>query len=97
MGNSMACTLEFILGRAGAGKTQALFERIKAVKETGTAAECIVIVPEQATFETEARLSDVLGGGLFGVTVTSWKPLASACSTLSARSARSSPRRGGSC
>lgn len=76
MDNSMACTLEFILGRAGAGKTQALFERIKAVKETGTAAECIVIVPEQATFETEARLSDVLGGGLFGVTVTSWKPLA---------------------
>ena len=68
--------LEFILGGAGSGKTQALFERVKAVKEASLNAECVVIVPEQATFETEARLSDVLGGGLFGVTVTSWKPLA---------------------
>ena len=44
--------LEFIIGGAGSGKTQALFERVKAVKAAGNNAECVVIVPEQATFET---------------------------------------------
>ncbi|MBO4848527.1 MAG: PD-(D/E)XK nuclease family protein [Clostridia bacterium] len=68
-----ACTLEFILGRAGTGKTRALFERVRAALASG--GECFVIVPEQATFETERRLAEFLSGGLFACTVTSWSGL----------------------
>ncbi|MBO6060928.1 MAG: PD-(D/E)XK nuclease family protein, partial [Clostridia bacterium] len=72
----MRAELEFITGRAGSGKTEALFSRIAGRIKEGAEKECILIVPEQATFETEKRLSEYLSGGLFGVTVTSWSGLA---------------------
>ncbi|MBO4385280.1 MAG: PD-(D/E)XK nuclease family protein [Clostridia bacterium] len=72
----MSARLEFIIGRAGSGKTEELYSRIAAVKASGDGAECFVIVPEQATFETEKGLSERLSGGLFGCTVTSWKDIA---------------------
>lgn len=72
----MSARLEFIIGRAGSGKTEELYSRIAEVKAAGEGRECFVIVPEQATFETEKRLSERLSGGLFGITVTSWKDIA---------------------
>ncbi|MCR5611394.1 MAG: exodeoxyribonuclease V subunit gamma [Clostridiales bacterium] len=72
----MGSRLEFIIGRAGTGKTEELYSRIAALKAADAAAECFVIVPEQATFETEKGLSERLSGGLFGCTVTSWKDAA---------------------
>lgn len=71
----MKAKLEFILGRAGSGRTRALFGRIERLKAAGSSAEIILIVPEQATFETERLLSEYLSGGLFGITVTSWSGL----------------------
>ena len=67
--------LEFILGRPGSGKTETIFSRAAALKESGAEGGIFVIVPEQATFETEKRLSERLKGGLFGVTVASWSGL----------------------
>ncbi|MBR5708271.1 MAG: hypothetical protein IKX41_02695 [Oscillospiraceae bacterium] len=67
----MSCRLEFILGRAGSGKTTALFARAAEAQD----AERFIIVPEQATFETERRLAEYLSSGLFGCTVTSWSSL----------------------
>lgn len=68
--------LEFILGRAGSGRTAAVFERIRGIKASGDLRECFLIVPEQATFEAERGLSEYLSGGIFGVTVTSFQTLA---------------------
>ena len=66
--------LEFILGRAGSGKTGRLFERAKErVAEGGS---CYIIVADQATFETEKGLAQWLGGGLFNCGVYSWQSLA---------------------
>jgi ATP-dependent helicase/nuclease subunit B len=66
--------LEIIVGRAGTGKTSALYDRVAAAGKAG--GRCFVVVPEQATFETERRLSERLAGGLMGVTVGSWSTLA---------------------
>lgn len=75
----MKARLELILGRAGSGRTQAIFTRIAALisasRDENKKGEIILIVPEQATFETERLLSERLSGGLFGVTVTSWSGL----------------------
>ena len=72
----MSAELEFILGRPGSGKTETVFQRIRDLKGESFGGEIFLIVPEQATFETEKRLSEYLSGGLFGVTVTSWSGLA---------------------
>lgn len=71
----MSAALGFILGRAGSGKTEELFNRIAELKRADDPGPIFVIVPEQESFETEKRLSGMLGGGLFGVTVTSWSGL----------------------
>lgn len=70
----MVRTLELITGRAGTGKTHELCSRIAQARGNGK--ECFLIVPEQATFETEKLLSAMLSGGLMGVTVASWSNLA---------------------
>ncbi len=49
--------LEFILGRAGTGKTTALREKLARTK----ADKAILIVPEQYTFETERALLETYG------------------------------------
>ena len=46
--------LEFILGRPGSGKTEAIFSRVAALKESGAEGEVFVIVPEQATAVPDA-------------------------------------------
>ncbi len=71
----MSAALEFIYGRAGSGKTCAIFSRIKDLRQGGDGSQSILIVPDQETFETERQLSEYLGGGLFGVSVTSWGDL----------------------
>lgn len=70
----MSATLEFITGAAGSGKTTELFARVKAAREA--VRECFIIVPEQATFETEKSLAGYLAGGFLGCTVLAWKELA---------------------
>lgn len=70
----MVQILELIIGRAGTGKTHELYSRIVEARSRGK--ECFLIVPEQATFETEKQLSARLSGGLMGVTVASWSNLA---------------------
>lgn len=88
----MVSKLELITGRAGTGKTRALFERVAEARKLG-GAECFVIVPEQATFETERSLSELLSGGLMGVTVTSWSNLArKLLDSMGARQAFLSPQ-----
>lgn len=49
--------LEFVLGRAGTGKTTRLREWLAAEK----AAPVILVVPEQYTFETERALLEAYG------------------------------------
>ena len=71
----MSAALEFIYGRAGSGKTCAIFSRIKDLRQGSDGSQSILIVPDQETFETERQLSEYLGGGLFGVSVTSWGDL----------------------
>ena len=66
--------LDFIIGRAGTGKTRELYRRIAQARAEGK--ECFLIVPEQATFEAEKQLSQMLSGGLMGVTAASWSNLA---------------------
>lgn len=73
----MKAALTFIIGRAGTGKTEALYDMIReSVKARPDDPRNFLIVPEQASFEAEKALAEKLGGGLFGVTVTSWSQLA---------------------
>lgn len=72
----MSASVDFIIGRAGSGKTFSLYERIAVASAAGE--RCILIVPDQATFEAERSLSTRLGGGLFGCEVFSWSSLARA-------------------
>lgn len=66
--------MEIICGRQGTGKTFQLFERIKALPKTQ---KIYLIVPEQATFETECALLDALGAeGTLNVQVTGLKRFA---------------------
>ncbi len=52
--------LELILGRSGFGKTREATERIAAAAQNGDRV-CIMLVPEQASFETERALVRRLG------------------------------------
>lgn len=65
--------LGFILGRAGTGKTSALLKEAAELMRSGE--RTFIIVPEQATFETERRLAEIGRGGVFGCTVASWSGL----------------------
>ena len=61
--------LTFLIGRANAGQTDALYRTAAAHAKRGERA--LVIVPEQATFAAERRLADIAGAGLIGVQVLS--------------------------
>ena len=66
--------ITFVAGRAGAGKSRYLRERMRELllnKE-----RVIVIVPEQFTFETERELTEAFSGGLYNVSVFSFTTLA---------------------
>ncbi|WP_054956670.1 helicase-exonuclease AddAB subunit AddB [Paenibacillus dakarensis] len=60
-------SLHFVIGRSGSGKSTAIFEEItKRLKEDPQGNPIILIVPEQASFQTENRLvnSGVIKGSL---------------------------------
>ena len=52
--------LQFILGRAGSGKTEYL-RRALADRALSGDSKCIMLVPEQFTFETEKALRRLAG------------------------------------
>ena len=76
----MQKAVTFLLGRAGTGKSEAIFDALKAHRDRGERA-CL-IVPEQFTFETEQRLTEALGG-LLGIEVLSFDRLAERILSLS--------------
>lgn len=51
--------LKFIFGRTGTGKTYTLLEKIKESINNGRS--CVLLVPEQASFEAERRVVKALG------------------------------------
>ncbi|MEW6274220.1 MAG: helicase-exonuclease AddAB subunit AddB [Bacillota bacterium] len=71
-------SLRFILGRAGTGKTHRCREEISAaLKESPEGPPLILLVPEQATLQTERALSAFLPGkGLLRAQVLSFRRLA---------------------
>ncbi len=53
--------LQLILGRSGYGKTHRLYQEIRAVLDKQTNTPVYLIVPEQASFETEKQLLQQFG------------------------------------
>ena len=68
----MPASVQFIIGRAGSGKTHAVKAALKERMQQGRRA--VLIVPEQFTFETERALCAELNG-LIGVQVLSFARL----------------------
>lgn len=64
----MPANIHFYIGRAGRGKTRALYGALKTAVEAGRRA--VLFVPEQYTYEAERALAGALGG-LIGVQVLS--------------------------
>ena len=57
--------LKLVLGASGSGKTTLLYARIRARAEAGK--RSILLVPEQFTSSTEARIYRELGDALSGM------------------------------
>lgn len=70
----MAANLKLIMGRAGVGKTEYMLERIKENEAAGK--RSVLIVSDRANFESEKRLSSVLGCGIINTFVVSFTSLA---------------------
>ena len=69
-------SLQFIYGRAGSGKTAYCLHALKQQYEKGEG-PLVLLVPEQATHQTERELADMLGrGGVLGPEVLSFRRLA---------------------
>lgn len=70
--------LQFILGRAGTGKTRLILNQMeKRLAQNPADASFIYIVPEQATFQAEYSLATLPGlGGVIGTQVLSFGRLA---------------------
>ncbi|MCL2121711.1 MAG: PD-(D/E)XK nuclease family protein [Clostridiales bacterium] len=67
-------SLRFILGRAGAGKTEACIEQIRERLASCPDGEFVLLTPEQATFAHEKRILAALGAaGGFQVKVLSFR------------------------
>ncbi len=56
--------LQLITGRSGSGKTQALYDDMRQVLTADEAAQVVLLVPEQASFENERRLLKDFGAQL---------------------------------
>lgn len=65
--------LELILGRSGAGKTEAIYQRILDARRENV--PCILIVPDQSTYEAEQMLMRRMGGGLLDMEVLGFSRL----------------------
>lgn len=68
----MPASIEFVIGRAGSGKSRLIGDRLKHAMEERRHA--VLIVPEQFTFETERALGARLGG-LLGIEVLNFTRL----------------------
>ncbi|SJZ64043.1 helicase-exonuclease AddAB subunit AddB [Garciella nitratireducens] len=69
--------VEYILGRAGRGKTKKVFEQIKECLEKTQREKLFLIVPEQFTLQTERDLLQYLKSpGIMRIEVLSFKRLA---------------------
>ena len=72
--NRVRKVLKFIFGRPASGKTYQILEKIK--RQTKTGRQCVLIVPEQFSFESERAVLRALGDkAALGVTVTSFTRL----------------------
>ena len=72
--NRVRKLLKFIFGRPASGKTYQLLEKIK--RQTKACRQCVLIVPEQFSFESERAVLRALGDkAALGVTVTSFTRL----------------------
>ena len=72
--NRVRKLLKFIFGRPASGKTYQILEKIK--RQTKTGRQCVLIVPEQFSFESERAVLRALGDkAALGVTVTSFTRL----------------------
>lgn len=71
-------SLRFIIGRAGAGKTRACLEQVREeLRARPIGPPLILLVPEQATFQTEYALASTPGlGGFIRAQVLSFRRLA---------------------
>lgn len=69
-------SLRFILGRAGAGKTQTCMNMIRDALEAPGASPIIYLVPEQATFQAERALLSSGRAAMVRVQVLSFRRLA---------------------
>ena len=58
--------LRLLLGSGGSGKTTAIYQAAAEKSRSGTG-DCILLVPEQYSFETERRMLQLLGGQLSAV------------------------------
>ena len=66
--------LKFIFGRPASGKTYQILEKIK--RQSAAGRQCVLIVPEQFSFESERAVLRTLGDkAALGVTVTSFTRL----------------------
>ena len=63
----MAANVKIIMGRAGVGKTEYMLERIRENEAAGK--RSVFIVSDRANFESEKRLSSVLGCGIINTFV----------------------------
>ena len=70
----MPAKVNFIIGRAGTGKTHRIYSHI--ARNEKTAKRSVLIVPDRATFETERSLSEYIGGGILYTSVLSFTTLA---------------------
>ncbi|REK63793.1 MAG: helicase-exonuclease AddAB subunit AddB [Brevibacillus sp.] len=70
--------VQFVLGRAGTGKTRTILERIsRRLQDDPLGSPIILLVPEQASFQAEQTLATLSGlGGVIGTQVLSFGRLA---------------------
>ena len=76
--------LKLVLGASGSGKTTLLYARIRARAEAGK--RSILLVPEQFTSSTEARIYRELGDALSWCAVR-WRNCRITCTTTTATGA----------
>lgn len=70
----MSAKVTFIMGRSGSGKTELILNRIKQNELNGR--RSVLIVPDRASFESEKRLSGLMGHGIMNTFVVSFTRLA---------------------
>ena len=69
--------LEFIIGRAGAGKSYRVLNEIgKKLKREPLGAPIFLLLPEHMTYKTERELLEIVGKGFFRANVYGFRRFA---------------------